>query len=256
MHNSPSDWGIWKRFFHSRADRPLPALGNSADCSSLPASLAKSLAIFQLGESGGGTVVQQAKSSRLPGIDEDYVEALDLFVREEHRHANILAMCVRMLNGTLIRKNWTARLFVFARRLMGLRLKILVLLAAEVVGICYYRSIAEKLPDGRIRGHLLELAQDENAHLVFHCDFLRAQTTNAIHQWLFVAVWRSVMFAAEIAVLIDHRQALRDLDIGLRELRALWHEHSRHAEHLVVDPAGGLDRSVGVASHIPASSRM
>lgn len=246
MRNSPVNWTIWNRFFRARADRPLPLLRDLNDLpdsgrhGSLPPSLAKSLAIFQLGESGGGTVVQQAQSSRLAGIDDAYVEALDLFVREEHRHANILAMCVRSLGGSLIRTNWTAKLFVFARRLMGLRLKILVLLAAEVVGICYYRSIAEKLPDCRIRGFLLELAQDENAHLAFHCDFLRSQVTNTMQRWLFVAVWRSVMFAAELAVLVDHRDALDDLDIDRRELRGVWNEHAKHAEHLVVCPPGAL----------------
>ena len=73
------------------------------------------------------------------------------FVEEEHRHANILAMCVRLLGGTLVKKNWTAGLFVFARRLIGLRLKVLVLLAAEVVGLCYYHLLAVQLPASRLR---------------------------------------------------------------------------------------------------------
>ena len=100
----------------------------------MPGSLARSLAVFELGESGGGTIVEQARRSGIEAIDDDYADALALFVDEEHRHADILAICVRMLGGTLIRKNWTATLFVFARRLIGLRLKILVLLAAEWVG--------------------------------------------------------------------------------------------------------------------------
>lgn len=132
-----STWEAWARFFVNRSKRSLPALEQDRDYSELPASLAQSLAIFQLGESGGGTIVKQALHNNLQGVDEYYAAAMALFVEEEHRHANILAMCVRLLNGTVIRSNWTARLFVFGRRLIGLRLKVIVFLAAEAVGICY-----------------------------------------------------------------------------------------------------------------------
>ena len=130
MGKEQSTWERWEKFFLGRSDRELPALLQDREYEDLPASLAKSLAIFQLGESGGGTIIRQALQNRLNGVDEYYAAAMALFVEEEHRHANILAMCVRLLGGTLIRTNWTAQLFVFARRLIGLRLKVIVLLAA------------------------------------------------------------------------------------------------------------------------------
>jgi len=89
---------------------------------------------------------------------------MQLFVKEEHRHAEILAICIRNLGGNLIRQNWTARLFVFGRRLIGLRLKVLVLLAAEVVGICYYHLLATRLPPTRLKSLLAQLVNDERAH--------------------------------------------------------------------------------------------
>ncbi len=135
MESNQSRWENWAKFFALRSNRELPALELDRDYSALPASLARSLAIFQLGESGGGMIVRQALHNKLSGLDEYYAAAMALFVEEEHRHANILAMCVRLLGGTLIRGNWTARLFVFGRRLIGLRLKVTVLLAAEVVGL-------------------------------------------------------------------------------------------------------------------------
>ncbi|MEE4162842.1 MAG: hypothetical protein V2I25_10060, partial [Woeseiaceae bacterium] len=101
--NAASGFGHWHDFFRARAGRQLPALDRATDYSQLPPSLAASLAIFQLGESGGGTVVEQARASQLPGVDDDYANAMAYFVAEEHRHANILAMCVRMLGGELRR---------------------------------------------------------------------------------------------------------------------------------------------------------
>ena len=230
--NRPN-WAHWRKRFESRADRKLPTLDTSVDYSQLPASLARSLAVFQLGESGGGTVIEQARDSALESVDEDYAEAVRLFVAEEHRHANVLAMCVRLLGGELIRRNWTQRLFLFSRRLIGLRLKVLVLLAAEVVGICYYSSIAAKLGPGPVRRWLSEMVEDERSHLEFHCLFLQSQVTTGWRRRLFSAGWRGVMVAAAIVVMIDHRQTIRDLNLGFRCTWQRWMAFSQMAERLV-----------------------
>tara|TARA_R110002096_G_scaffold50152_1_gene131937 strand:+ start:13193 stop:13954 length:762 start_codon:yes stop_codon:yes gene_type:complete len=227
-------WQEWEDFFMQRSRRSLPALEQDRDYSALPDSLARSLAIFQLGESGGGTIVAQSFCNSLPGLNNHFGTSMAYFVEEEHRHANILAICVRLLGGTLIRSNWTAHLFVFARRLIGLRLKVVVLLAAEVVGLCYYHLLAVRLPPSRLRDQLLEIVEDERAHLYFHCDFLRSQTRTRWRKRVFVMVWRTVMASAALVVAIDHRHAIRDLDIGFRPVLARWRSYSRLAEMLVV----------------------
>ncbi len=57
MDGQQIDWRKWQQFFKNRSDRPLPELETDTDYSNLPNSLAESLAIFQLGESGGGTII-------------------------------------------------------------------------------------------------------------------------------------------------------------------------------------------------------
>ncbi len=234
MQTEISNWKRWQQFFAGRSERQLPALDTPEDYSDIPESLAKSLAIFQLGESGGGTIVGQARRSRIDCIDSNYADAVQLFVKEEHRHAEILAICIRNLGGTLIRQNWTAKLFVFTRRLIGLRLKVLVLLAAEVVGICYYHLLATRLPPTRLKSLLAQLVNDERAHLHFHTDFLRTQTRSAWRRAVFVCTWRVTMVAAGIVVLIDHRKALRDLNLEAGTVLRRWMTYSRLAEGLVV----------------------
>ncbi|MDH3408285.1 MAG: glycosyl transferase, partial [Gammaproteobacteria bacterium] len=94
MQSHGRTWSEWRQFFESRRKRPLPVPDGASASKDLPRSFAESLAIFQLGESGGGTIIEQARASQLPGIDADYAEAMALFVREENRHADILALCV------------------------------------------------------------------------------------------------------------------------------------------------------------------
>lgn len=238
-------WEDWENFFVERSNRPLPTLEQDLDYSTLPRSLARSLAIFQLGESGGGTIVAQSFCNSLPGLNEHFGTSMAYFVEEEHRHANILAICVRLLGGSLLRSNWTALLFVFARRLIGLRLKIVVLLAAEVVGLCYYHLLAVHLPQSRLRNQLLEIVEDERSHLYFHCDFLRIQTPTKRRKRLFVVIWRLVMFSAAIVVALDHRQAIRDLGIGMQQVFNRWKSYSKLAEQLVIaKPEQGIPHSL------------
>lgn len=235
MRTDIISWTKWRDFFAARCDRELPSLEDGQCYRHVPASVARSLAIFQLGESGGGTIVQQARDSKLEVIDDDYADAMRLFVDEEHRHAEILAICVRNLGGQLIRKNWTANLFVFSRRLIGLRLKVMVLLAAEVVGICYYHILASRLPKSRIKSLLAQLVNDEKAHLRFHCEFLRLHTMKWWQRQVFRLAWRLTMVAAAGVVLLDHRHAIRDLQIPPNLVWQRWRSYSQLAERLVVD---------------------
>jgi hypothetical protein len=237
MATQYTNWFHWKAFFAARQHRPRARiLSDESGLAGVPASVARSLAIFQLGESGGGTVIEQARKSRLPSVDAYYAEAVELFVGEEHRHAELLACCVRALRGRLIDSNWTAKLFVFGRRLVGLRLKIMVLLAAEVVGLCYYRLLGASLPEGELKRVLREIAADEKAHLEFHCQFLRTQMHSELHRRLFALTWRAVMFAAALVVLVDHRVALRDLGIAPGRAWKRWLAYSRIAEARIVRP--------------------
>lgn len=239
MNRTQVDWRKWQNLFAARSGRPLPALEDPQDYTGVPASVARSLAIFQLGESGGGTIVRQVHDSRIATAGGYYADAMQLFVAEEHRHAELLAICVRNLGGNLIRRNWTADLFVFTRRLFGLRLKVLVLLTAEVVGICYYHLLATRLPVSRVRALLGQIVEDERSHLLFHCSFLRAEARNPWRRFVFTLVWRSVIWAAALVTLMDHRDALRDAGLPAGVVWRRWMTYGRLAERLVTGRGAG-----------------
>jgi hypothetical protein len=116
---------------------------------------------------------------------------------------------------------------------MGLRLKVMVLLSAEIVGICYYNLLASRLPKSKLRTLLREIEQDEKAHLRFHCCFLGSQVNSAVSRLVFTAAWRTLMLAAAVVVLIDHRNALHDLGIAPADAWRRWMIYSRTAEALI-----------------------
>lgn len=208
-------WTQWREIFRARAVRPLPTIDAGVE---IPTAwrphLAASIAKFQLGEAGEGRIARQVAHVRLRAIDDDYREALRLFVREEGRHARILAAIVRSQGGALLKETWTERLFVRGRRLAGFRLKILVLLVAEVVGIGFYGLLAGRLADGATRRALVEIAGDEASHLDFHVDFFRRSIAGRGGAWIFAIAWFAIAAAACAIVAIDHRRTLRALGIG------------------------------------------
>jgi hypothetical protein len=215
--NDLSPWRSWRTEFERAVARPEPAPGPLDEVPArLRASLSRSLARFQIGEAGEGRIAHQIDFAELPGIDADYRASLKLLVREEGRHGRILARLVAGLEGKLLRATWTERLFVHGRRLAGVRLKLLVLLAAEVIGIGFYGLLAERLPGGALSETLREICADETRHLGFHCAFFRVQTRRGAGRLIFRITWWVVASLACCAVLADHRGTLAVLGLPLR----------------------------------------
>ncbi len=230
-------WKPWREHFLRNESRPLPKI-DSQILELNPnemRSIAYSLAIFQLGEAGEGKIAKQIDKTILFGIDDFYREALKLFVKEEGRHARILGECVRALKGELIESNWTERMFHFGRRLLGVRLKLMVLLAAEVIGICFYKKLADKIPNGFVKSALLEVVKDEEKHLKFHSDFFRIRVRNYFTKILFRVLWRLISFAACVTVILDHRKTFKVLGISNWNTFQKFHGIARSTEDFILD---------------------
>ncbi len=206
------DYSGFLRHFSKQWQRPLPIIAGARELDSLRAherrALLASLQRFQLGESGEGRVAQQVDGVHLPGVDADFRAALKLFIREEGRHAAILGRMVSALGGGLLRRNWTASAFKAGRHLLGVRVKLVVVLAAEVGGAAFYEGLGEVLPPGAIRGACAELARDEGVHLAFLACFFRAQTPSAWRRLAFRALFGAVLLCAFLCVRADHRKTL------------------------------------------------
>jgi hypothetical protein len=217
------DWTSWRKHFEGNAERRLPA--TPSDPGPVPAGwipeLASSLARFQAGETSEGRLAWQIERVDWPTIDDDYRGALKLFVREEARHARILGGWVRALGGPPPpMDHWSKRSFTFARRLAGVRAKLLVALAAEVVGIGFYGLLAEKLPPGPLQASMAELCGDEEHHLAFHGDFFRRSATSGARRALFRATYWPIGLTAAALCVLDHRRTLALLDVSPRQATA------------------------------------
>lgn len=232
-------WKAWREHFESQKNRPFPILVKPYG---LPEewnrALIHSLARFQVGESGEGRIAREIDHVHSPVIDSDYRQALKMFVLEEGRHAHILAEMVREMGGSLLQETWTNQLFRWGRRQMGIRLKLLVLLVAEIVGVGFYSFLKNRLPSGTFRAALKEIINDESLHLSFHTEYFRRELTRPLEKIFFLGVWWTVALAACTVVYLDHRFTWKafDLPFASSALRLLTLIHQTAQAALGVEP--------------------
>ena len=187
-------------------------------------ALSKSLAVFQLGETGDGVNLRRhARQTReWPGF-EHYEEALELFIKEENRHAADLARMVERLDGGLISTQWTASVFKVLRRPLGLRFELQVLLTAELIAEAYYELLRRAVDDGPISKACARMVKDEVGHLAFHADLfgevLRRWTPGAVHLW--TLQFQLLHAVTMLVVWWDHLGCFRALGIPWQDYRRL-----------------------------------
>ncbi|MDB6119379.1 MAG: hypothetical protein JWO08_3160 [Verrucomicrobiaceae bacterium] len=186
-------------------------------------AIVRSIAIFQLGESGGGTRLRRytrsiASLENLRG----YRRAVDLFVAEEQSHAALLARTVGHLRGTLLTKQWTNSVFRWMRDLVNLEFNIQVLLTAELIAEVYFGLLALRCTDPVVQTVAKKILRDEMGHLSFQRDFLfeRLKLLPPAVQRLWRWQFRAIHFATAIVVAWDHRDCLRALQITPADFRA------------------------------------
>lgn len=232
-------WNAWREHFEQNAQRPVPMVEAPELTEDHRVALATSLSRFQLGESGEGRIAHDIDTARLPGIDADYRAALKRFVAEEGRHARVLGLMVNALGGRLLGRQWSERAFVGVRRAFGIRFKLLVLMAAEVIGIAFYGALSTVLPDGSMRRALLQICDDEERHLEFHVDFFRSQRVRPVSAAVLWLAWWPVAMAAGLVVLVDHRRTLGVLGLSSAQVvKLMWRRVRQGASF-----AGALPRS-------------
>ena len=216
------NWSSWRKHFEANAQRPVPEVDVPVLSAEQRGALLDSLKKFQLGESGEGRVAHEIDQATFTGIDADYRVSLKKFIAEEGRHARILGMMVTALGGRVLSRQWSERLFVHGRRLFGIRFKLLVLLAAEVIGIGFYGLLSAALPDGKMAKALRQICVDEEGHLQFHRDFFRSQRGTWVGAVLRL-LWWPLGTAAALTVLWDHRATLAAFGIPKRvATKRLW----------------------------------
>jgi hypothetical protein len=179
-------------------------------------AIAASLQDFQLGESSEGKHLLKRARAYSEKYDQDYLEAMTLFIREEQRHARDLGTYLRLADIPLLEHTRLDSVFRRLRRLAGLELSITVLVTAETVGKVYYQAIRRATKSLLLRRLCEQLLRDEARHTRFHAERLALLRKDRAgwKNWLARAGHRLLFAGASLAVWVKHRRALRAGGLG------------------------------------------
>lgn len=208
-------WRAWRRHFEANDTRPLPQIDPPALPAAVLEPLRVTIAKLQLGETGEGRIAKQIDHVAFVGVDDDYRQSVKLFIKEEGRHARILGDALRAVGGRPLVCDVGSQLFTWARRLAGVRMKLLVMLVAEIVGITCYGAIVGALPASSFRRALEGIHSDETFHLPFHCDFFRSQVTSGLGRAVFGVLFWTIGVCALLTVLAEHRRTFGALGVPI-----------------------------------------
>ncbi len=178
--------------------------------------LVRSLQRFQIGETGEGKHLRKY-ASRMK--DPVYEECIDLFIKEEQYHARVLAQMIQSFDGTLLSWHWSDLAFIGLRRMLALKTEVFILLIAEIIGKCFYKTCADKLDNRLLSDAFSLIVLDEIGHLEFHCSFLQEQMKSfpyAVRRAVNYA-WSLLFVTACLVFIADHRQTLKALNVTPRD---------------------------------------
>ncbi len=235
---------IWTQYFiknRNRFTEPDMPLNSSGLPDSVRLPLVRSLAIFQLGESGGGTrlmhyVRRVVNSEQLAG----YEHSVGLFIEEEQYHSRLLARLVNYLGAECLTKQWTNSIFRWLRNHFGVEFNIQVLLIAELIAEAYFGSLYRKSCDKALRTCCHKILSDEMRHIAFHAEFLRERLEGN-------PLWRADALARTVQ--IDSSRHLRGRGVGSSQVFPGHRLEACGVRAHGAQGGGAIPSSVGEAPH-------
>jgi hypothetical protein len=240
------DLKVWLDHFEYHAQKTRRVPDNVADIlwPDETRLIAKSIATFQLGEqSDGQSLLHAARRFADKKPDRAHlVRIIELLIREEQHHAELLKEFMQSHDIPLAKSNWTDRIFRFVRRLGGFELYLSVLITAELIGNIYYRALEVSTGCKRLRALCCMMVADELAHIGFESELLlalRAKRSTPVRAAIKLT-HHALMFAAACVVWYTHRDVLRraryTMSTFVRACRAqyaffLSSQYARTAQH-------------------------
>ena len=239
------DLPVWLAHFRAQAAHPrqVPATLDDRLTGRERRLIADSIATFQLGENSGGEHLRRCVRGHDPAAEnQPFVEIFDLFIAEEQRHARLLSEFMQDHEIALRERAVTDQAFRRLRRLGALEARLRLLVAAEIIGIVFYRALEVVTDCRRLQILCRTLVADELVHVAFESQLLLAMKSGrpAVSKLLLSAWEQCVLTAAALVVWATHRRVLKCAGYGL--LLFVRDCRSQYAFYLQWPPALRLAR--------------
>ncbi len=127
-----------------------------------------SIRAFRKGEgSDGAHLMEAAKTWAGKTGEQDYVEAMLWFVREENLHSAYLKGYMDFYQAKELEHSFLDGVFRRLRKLAGLKCEVMVLVTAEMIALTYYDALSECTDSPALKSICQRMLHDELPHIMF-----------------------------------------------------------------------------------------
>lgn len=212
---------------------------NLAECRAIPwergaevsaaelSAIARSLQAWQLGETSEGHHLRAAAARYAARIgDPEYVTAIELFIREEQRHGELLGRFLDLAGPGRLKADWGDHLFRAARYcITSMEAWTTPVVMVETMALLYYNAIRHATRSPVLTTICAQILVDEVPHLLFQCERLaiifRQRSRQALR--LTMLGHRLCFLIVVLLVWLGHRRAFRAGGYGWRRYwRSAW----------------------------------
>jgi hypothetical protein len=221
--------GQWHAYFRA----------NLARCRSIPwergadvgpaelAAVASSLQGWQLGETSDGRRLRAVAERYAEQVGEPgYVDAVDLFIRGEQRHGELLGRWLDLAGAGRVQADWGDTLFRAARYcLRDMETWTTPVVMVEVMAMVYYNAIRRATRSATLSAICRQILADEGPHIRFQCERLAILMRHrpGFAFVLTMLLHRLGFLVVVVLVWLGHRRALRAGGYDWRHYwRAAW----------------------------------
>ena len=228
------DWTQWITYFEHNALNLMPIDWDGPYMLTAEEMLRvkRSIQEFQLGESSEGNhVIAQARRYVESSGDQDYLPALQRFIKEEQRHSRYLAQFLAKCDSPLLHKNTVDSVFRLLRHTFNLEFAVMAMLTAEIIAVPYYKALHDATGSPLLRQICRQVLRDEIQHLRFQTDTLKAlrQKQLAFHNAFMGIVQRLLLTGTVCLVWQLHYPVLHG---GGFTFAKFWRTNWRHFNRL------------------------
>ena len=219
----------WHACFRANADRDRPTSwerGAEVTPAEL-AAIARSLQGWQRGETSDGQHLRAAAVRYAGRVgDPGYPDAVELFIKEEQRHGELLGRFLDLAGVGRTTSDWGDRLFrAFRYAISDMEVWTTPVVMVETLALVYYNAIRRATGSALLRSICGQILSDEVPHLRFQCERLATlfRRRSCLGFLLTLFCQRLCFLAVVVLVWLGHRRALRAGGYGWRHYwRASW----------------------------------
>lgn len=176
-------------------------------------NILKSLQAWQLGEtSDGSNLIKAATKYALKLNDENYVEAIKLFIKEEQKHGENLGKYLDLIGEKRIKKNWGDSLF---RKFRGLYTDMefwtIAVITVESAAQIFYQCLKDVTNCKLLKQICTDILIDEAPHISFQIERLQTifNQKNKLTKYLTYQYYYAFYFATALVVWQAHQKLFK-----------------------------------------------